>query len=62
MAHFAKRNPHRCRTHPGALLREDVISATGGTKAEFAQLLGGGPGRGVLCYRRPLGLEENSAL
>src|ERR1700749_2576838 len=40
MAHGAKRNPDRCPTHPGALLREDVIPATGRTKAEIAQLLG----------------------
>ena len=36
----AKRNSARCPTHPGALLREDVIPATGRTKAEIAQLLG----------------------
>jgi antitoxin HigA-1 len=40
MAYVAKRNPDRCPTHPGALLREDVIPATGRTKAEIAQLLG----------------------
>src|SRR5438309_4920345 len=40
MAHVTKRNPDRCPTHPGALLREDVIPATGKTKAEIAQLLG----------------------
>jgi addiction module HigA family antidote len=40
MAHAAKRNPDRCPTHPGALLREDVIPATGRTKAEIARLLG----------------------
>src|SRR5260221_13017166 len=40
MAHVAKRNSDRCPTHPGALLREDVIPATGKTKAEIAQLLG----------------------
>ena len=39
MAHTAKRNAGRCPTHPGALLREDVIPATGKTKAEIAQLL-----------------------
>lgn len=36
----AKRNPARCPTHPGALLREDVIPATGRTKTEIASLLG----------------------
>jgi hypothetical protein len=40
MAHVTKRNPDRCPTHPGALLREDVIPAAGKTKAEIAQLLG----------------------
>ena len=37
MVHI-KRNLNRCPTHPGALLREDVIPATGRTKAEIAQL------------------------
>lgn len=40
MAYVAKRNTSRCPAHPGALLREDVIPATGRTKAEIAQLLG----------------------
>ncbi len=40
MAQVAKRNPDRCPSHPGALLREDVIPAIGRTKAEIAQLLG----------------------
>jgi addiction module HigA family antidote len=40
MFNGAKRNSDRCPTHPGALLREDVIPATGKTKAEIAQLLG----------------------
>jgi addiction module HigA family antidote len=35
----AARNPSRCPTHPGALLRE-VIPATGRSKAEIATLLG----------------------
>src|SRR5580700_8719455 len=35
-----KRDPNRCPTHPGALLREDILPATGKTKAEIAQLLG----------------------
>ncbi len=34
------RNPDRCPTHPGELLREDVLPATGRTKAEIARLLG----------------------
>ncbi len=40
MVHIAKRHAGRCPTHPGALLREDVIPATGRTKTEIAQLLG----------------------
>ena len=40
MVHTAKRNPDRCPTHPGALLREDVIPATGRTRVEIAHLLG----------------------
>ncbi len=40
MARTAKRYPGRCPTHPGALLREDVIPATGRSKAEIARLLG----------------------
>src|SRR3954447_12481438 len=34
----AKRDPNRCPSHPGALLRE-VIPATGKSKAEIAALL-----------------------
>ena len=40
MTHVARRNRARCPTHPGALLREDVIPATGRTKSEIAGLLG----------------------
>jgi antitoxin HigA-1 len=40
MVHPAKRNSARCPTHPGGLLREDAIPATGRTKTEIAQLLG----------------------
>src|ERR1700687_3077002 len=40
MVDIAKRHSGRCPTHPGALLREDVIPATGRTKTEIAQLLG----------------------
>lgn len=35
-----KRNLDRCPTHPGELLREDVIPATGKPKTELARLLG----------------------
>ena len=36
----AARDPNRCPTHPGELLRNDVIPATGKSKAEIARLLG----------------------
>lgn len=35
----AKRNPNRCPTHPGELLRK-VIAATGKSRSEIAALLG----------------------
>lgn len=34
------RNPNRCPTHPGELLREDVLPAVNKPKAEIARLLG----------------------
>jgi addiction module HigA family antidote len=40
MVYAAKRNPNRCPIHPGALLRDDVIPATGRSKAEIAKLVG----------------------
>ena len=40
MVYAAKRNRNRCPTHPGALLRDEIIPATGRTKAEIAGLLG----------------------
>jgi antitoxin HigA-1 len=40
MAYTAKRGKTRCPTHPGALLRDETIPATGRTKAEIAGLLG----------------------
>jgi antitoxin HigA-1 len=40
VAHVAKRNARRCPAHPGALLRGDVIPATGRSKTEIARLLG----------------------
>jgi addiction module HigA family antidote len=36
----AIRNPDRCPAHPGELLREVILPATGRTKAEIASLLG----------------------
>lgn len=38
--YHATRNPDRCPGHPGELLREVIIPATGRTKTEIAQLLG----------------------
>lgn len=38
--YIAKQNPNRCPSHPGALLRDVVIPATGKTKTEIARLLG----------------------
>ena len=35
-----KRGRNRCPTHPGALLREDVLPAVKKSKAEIACLLG----------------------
>lgn len=41
MADFtAKRNPARCPTHPGALLREDVLPAIHMSKSAVADALG----------------------
>jgi addiction module HigA family antidote len=36
----AKRNPNRCPTHPGALLREDILPAIKMTKTNLADALG----------------------
>ena len=38
--YVAKRDRNRCPTHPGELLREDVIPATGKTRSEISSLLG----------------------
>lgn len=35
-----QRDPNRCPTHPGALLREDVLPAVKKNKTEIASLLG----------------------
>lgn len=36
----ANRNPDRCPTHPGALLREEMLPAVRRPKTEIASLLG----------------------
>jgi len=38
--HTARRNPNRCPTHPGAVLREDMVPASSKKKVEIARLLG----------------------
>ena len=40
MVYAAQRNPNRCPTHPGALLRDELIPATGRSKVEIAGLIG----------------------
>jgi antitoxin HigA-1 len=40
MEYRAVRSPDRCPAHPGELLRDVVIPATGRSKAEIASLLG----------------------
>lgn len=40
MIYAARRNVKRCPTHPGALLRADMIPSTGRTKVEIAGLFG----------------------
>lgn len=34
------RNPDRCPSHPGEVLREDIAPATGKSKSEIARMLG----------------------
>jgi addiction module HigA family antidote len=38
--HPANRGSDRCPTHPGALLRETVVPATGRSKSDIARMLG----------------------
>ena len=53
------RNPDRCPTHPGELLREDVIPATGKAKAEIARMLGISRQHlhDILAERKPVSAE-----
>jgi antitoxin HigA-1 len=39
-SHSAKRDPKRPPTHPGAIIREDVLPAIGHTKVQIAALAG----------------------
>ena len=59
-----RRNPDRCPTHPGELLREDVIPATKKTKAEIAHLLGISRRHlhGILAERKPVSAEDSVRL
>ena len=38
--YIAKRNPNRCPTHPGELLRDDILPAIAMGKSEVAKALG----------------------
>lgn len=53
------RNPDRCPTHPGELLREDLIPATRKSKVEIARMLGISPqhGHDILAERKPVSAE-----
>ena len=53
------RNPDHCPTHPGELLREDVIPAIGKPKAEIARMLGISRQHlhGILAERKPVSPE-----
>ena len=59
-----RRNPDLCPTHPGELLREDVIPATRKTKAEIARLLGISRQHlhGILAERKPVSAEVSVRL
>ena len=53
------RNPDRCPTHPGELLREDVIPAAGKSKTEIARMLGISRQHlhDILAERKPVSAE-----
>ena len=53
------RNPNRCPTHPGRLLREYVLPATKKTETEIARDLGISPQhlQDILFEREPVGSE-----
>ena len=53
------RNTDRCPTHPGELLREDVIPATGKPKTEIARMLGISRQHlhDILAERKPVSAE-----
>lgn len=53
------RSPDRPRTHPGAILREDVLPALGTTVTEFAKALGISRQmlHGILSEKHPVTVE-----
>jgi addiction module HigA family antidote len=53
------RNPDRCPTHPGELLREDLIPAADKHKAEIARMLGISRQHlhDILAERKPVSAE-----
>ncbi|MAQ36031.1 MULTISPECIES: HigA family addiction module antitoxin [Thioclava] len=53
------RNPARCPTHPGELLREDLIPATRKSKTEIARMLGISRQHlhDILAERKPVSAE-----
>lgn len=53
------RDPNRCPTHPGELLREDVVPATGRTKVYIAKMLGISRAHlhDILAERKPVSPE-----
>jgi addiction module HigA family antidote len=57
--HRMTRTPDRCPTHPGEVLREDVIPATGKPKAEIARMLGISRQHlhDILATRKPVSAE-----
>ncbi|WP_174802956.1 HigA family addiction module antitoxin [Martelella limonii] len=53
------RDPNRCPTHPGEMLRDDVIPATGKSVSEIARLLGVSRQHlhAILAERKPVSPE-----
>ena len=52
----SKRNRSRCPTHPGAVLRDDVLPAVKRTKIEIAEMLGISRQQlnGILTEKKPI--------
>lgn len=59
-----ERNPNRCPTHPGKLLREYVVPATKKKEAEIARDLGIPPQhfQDILFERKPVNSEVAESL